>query len=319
VQSFSNILVGVDLSDVNPSTGIEITPPDDAALCCAILLAGRTRANLTIFSSLHMYPYLHEALKTELERSRLEKEAHKILAHFRARAGDSGVQARTKLGFGAPWEEICRQVLGENHDLVIVGTRDLSRAGRILFGSTGMKLLRSCPCPVWVARPGTGWSHLNILVPSDLSEVSLEALRLAITCGQIVDARIHVLHALEGPGAPPPWYGRQAKELFDEFSDERRVESKRRLQEQIAQADGSKLPHGPQIHIADGRADEAILRAIEDLRIGLVVMGTAARSGLQALTLGNTTERLVSQMQCSLLAVKPRDFECPIAAREGPA
>jgi len=51
----------------------------------------------------------------------------------------SGVRHRTKLGFGASWEAICRQFLCENYDLVIVGTRDLSRAGGILFGSTGMR------------------------------------------------------------------------------------------------------------------------------------------------------------------------------------
>jgi universal stress protein E len=316
VNTFSNILVGVDLSNVDPAAGIEITPADDAALQCAILIASRSRARLTIFSSLNQYPYLHDALKTELDHSRLEKEAHRILGHFRTRALDFGVTAQVKLEFGAAWQEIILAVVGEKHDLVVAGTRDLSRAGRVLFGSTGRKLLRNCPCPVWIARPGTDWSHLNILVPSDLSEVSLEALRLAVNCGQIIGARIHVLHALAGPGAPPSWYGDQAKHLFNKFTVERRAEVARALEEQLAQAGGSQLPGDVPIHIAEGQPDEAILRAIEDLQIGLVVMGTAARAGLQVLTLGNTTERLVSQMQCSLLAVKPRGFECPISTLE---
>jgi universal stress protein E len=42
------------------------------------------------------------------------------------------------------------------------------------------------------------------------------------------------------------------------------------------------------------------------------VMGTSARSGLSNLVLGNTAERLISHMKCSVIAVKPHDFECPV-------
>jgi len=312
MQPFRNILVGVDLSNVNPSAHIEITPPDEAALNCALVVARYAQAKLTVFSSLNAYPYLHDSVQTEFDHSRVEKEAKKILGHLQARAGDAGVESRTKLGFGAPWEEICREVLNEKHDLVIVGTRDLSRTDRFLFGSTGMKLLRNCPCPVWITRPGTDWRHPNILIPSDLSAVSLEALRVAVTCGEIVDARLHALHVLVGPGPPPPWYGREAQELYEQFTDERRIEATRQLEKQLLAADCNCLPNAVEIHVANGRPDETILRTIEDLRIDLVVMGTSARSGIQALTMGNTTERLISKMRCSLLAVKPIGLECPL-------
>ena len=157
-----------------------------------------------------------------------------------------------------------------------------------------------------------------MLVPSDLSDVSLEALRAAIALGEIVDAQIHVVHALDGPGAPPVWYGAQAQELYKEFLAERRLDARRQLEQQLIHAKRDRVPEVG-IHVDTGRPDETILRAIEDLQIDLVVMGTSARSGLQAWTMGNTTERLVSQMPCSLLAVKPRGFECPVAALKQPA
>ncbi len=67
------------------------------------------------------------------------------------------------------------------------------------------------------------------------------------------------------------------------------------------------------VHVVDGPADEAILKAIDDFHIDLVVLGTAARSGLSSLVLGNTAERLISHMKCSVIAVKPLDFVSPIA------
>jgi universal stress protein E len=41
-------------------------------------------------------------------------------------------------------------------------------------------------------------------------------------------------------------------------------------------------------------------------------MGTIGRGGMQGIMIGNTAERLLPEIQCSLLAVKPPDFVCPI-------
>ena len=98
---------------------------------------------------------------------------------------------------------------------------------RFLFGSTGMKLLRNCPCPVWITQPDAELDHLNILVPSDFSDVSLEALRIAVEGGQLIDTRIHVLHALEGPAGPPAWYGLLPKERVEEYITEQRARARR--------------------------------------------------------------------------------------------
>ena len=103
------------------------------------------------------------------------------------------------------------------------------------------------------------------------------------------------------------------QELYEQFSEERRIEATRQLEKQLLAADCNCLPDDVEIHVAKGHPDETILRRIEDLRIDLVVMGTSGRSGIQALTMGNTTERLISKMRCSLLAVKPDGFKCPVA------
>ena len=104
---------------------------------------------------------------------------------------------KSVLAQGKAWEEIIRQVQKAGHDLVIVGTRDAGFASRLLYGSTGMRLLRFCPCPVWVTKPGANWEDLEILVASDLSEVSQDALELGVLSARLTGARLRVLHALE--------------------------------------------------------------------------------------------------------------------------
>lgn len=310
MRRFRNILVGVDLSTFDSKTHLELARPSRRALRRAIWLARQTQAELTIFSSLEIYPALRETLQHEVE---FRRDAEGILERFAASARSEGISARPKLAFGSPWQAICREVQTEKHDLVVVGTRDVGRMSRFLFGSTGTKLLRNCPCPVWITRPDVEVDHVNILVPSDFSDVSLEAVRIAVEGGQLVDTQIHVLHALEEAVGPPAWYGLLPQERVEEYIAEQRARAKKRLHEQLAQTAYRTLQHGVQVHVVDGPAEDAILKAIDEFQIGLVVMGTAARSGIAGAVLGNTTERLVSQMRCSLLAVKPAGFVCPVS------
>jgi len=42
-------------------------------------------------------------------------------------------------------------------------------------------------------------------------------------------------------------------------------------------------------------------------------MGTVARTGIPGLIIGNTAESILSDIDCSLLAVKPEGFVTPIS------
>jgi len=314
MKRFRNILVGVDLTNVDPQASFALSRPSRRALARAIWLAAHTQGKLTIFSAFAVSPFIQDLLQEQLSQAADEpaREANAILDRLVAQAKKEGVDARPKFAFGTPWEEICRQVQNDNHDLVIVGTRDLGYVGRIFFGSTAVKLLRHCPCPVWVARPDANWEHQEILVPSDFSDVSLEALRIAVEGRELVDTRLHVLHVLQALSGPPAWYSRVPSQMVEDYIAEQRAQAKKKLHEQLAQAGDRAVQHGVQVHVVEGSPDEAILKAIDDLKIDLVVMGTAARSGLASMVLGNTTEGLISHVKCSLIAVKPPGFQCPV-------
>jgi universal stress protein E len=76
-----------------------------------------------------------------------------------------------------------------------------------------------------------------------------------------------------------------------------------------------------QLHVTERRvvADSAILRFIKDHNVDLLVMGTMARSGMPGVFIGNTAERLALSVTCSLLALKPADFQCPVPLSAAPA
>ncbi|HXY36421.1 MAG TPA: universal stress protein [Planctomycetaceae bacterium] len=312
MKCIRKILVAVEPSNVAGQGKEILTSPSQHALSRAIWLASQTGAELTIFSTVTLSPFLEDLLREQLAEGtdRPTRATLELLERCVAQAKEKGVNARPKTGVGIPWQEICREVKSEAYDLVIAGTRDLGHVGRILFGSTGMKLLRNCSAPVWITRPGLRDERFEILVPSDFSAASLEALRFALEIGRFAHGCIHLLHVVHEPIAPPVWYGyAPPQEMVVDYIAKRRAELKKRLHDQLAQVSDRSADVGVRVHIIEGQPDEAILQAIDDLNINLVVMGTAARTGVPRVVLGNTAERLVSHMRCSLVAVRSGD--CP--------
>jgi universal stress protein E len=321
MRCFRKILVAVEPSNGVVEATNELTAPSQHALTRAVWLASQTGAELTIFSTVALSPFMEDLLRQQLAKGddAPTRAAGELLERLVALATQKGVQARSKFAVGIPWQEICRETQAEEYDVVIVGTRDLGHMGRILFGSTGMKLLRNCSAPVWITRPALRDDRFEILVPSDFSDASLNALRFAMETGRFGHACVHLLHVINEPLTPPTWYGYVPPQMMvEDYIASRRASVKKKLHDQLGQV-GDRSPQvGVQVHVVEGQPDEAILQAIDDLKINLVVMGTAARSGVQRIVLGNTAERLISHMRCSLIAVKGPHFE-PLAALESRA
>ena len=90
----------------------------------------------------------------------------------------------------------------------------------------------------------------------------------------------------------------------------KRVERRADLREFLSKEEVSVARD--RIHFIKGNPGVAIPRFAKRRRINLVVMGTVARSGIDGFLIGNTAEKVVSKLDCSLLAVKPDDFTSPV-------
>ncbi|MGH7202001.1 MAG: universal stress protein [Planctomycetaceae bacterium] len=311
-----NILVGVDLSRAKQLTPSELSPPTVTAIEQGMHLAAQWRARLTFFCALDVSPERQALLADGDGVEGALRQAHAVLHDLAERAAAEGIEAAALVAAGAPWIEIIQQVQRTQHDLVIVGTRDLGMAGRLLFGSTGLKLLRHCPCPVWVARPDADPQEVNILVASDLSDVSERALALGVEVAKLSGAKFHLVHALQNQSVGALRWMETPESVFEEARDQDREQAERALREQLARTDYRTLPFGVRLEVIDGSPENVILDLIEAGGIDLLVMGTRGRSGFQGLVIGNTAERLLPQANCSLLAVKPDDFQCPVSLDE---
>jgi universal stress protein E len=332
MNPFTNILVGIDLARFNPLDASGLSPVAQEPIRWGIELAKANSGRLLFFSSSEIS---EEALLPLAEEDRAHvrdvvyQGGAKLLQKLVEQAKAQGVEADSKIVPGKGWLEIIRQVLRAKHDLVVVGTRDVKSLHHILFGNTGMKLLRRCPCPVLVTRPltfasgvlgadaprvaDTGASPLNILVATDMQPPAEQALRLGIALANQMKAHLAVLHVVEYqldevcniglPDVKQDQYRRKVKAQAQEV-----------LQAQLDKTEYKSLGSRVEIHLAGDVdvPDVAIQRFIEAHNIHLLIMGTIGGGGIRGIMIGNTAERLLLTVRCSVLAVKPPDFVCPV-------
>lgn len=305
MRHFKNILVGVDLSAGDRFVSGNIKETTKASVERAIWLAKLNDARLTFIYSLELPSQLRHMAEAELVELPLVEKANRVLKKMADQAEKEGITAESVVRIGTGWVELIRQVLQNQHDLLIVGTRHLGSVASLLIGSTGTKLLRKCPCPVWVIQPRDQPSVHRILVAHDLSEVGTAANHLAGEMAELEGAEIFVIHALETEDTE----GVSSANANEVSPASRRTAAKEQISNELAV---HELVHPTVIEIVENGADDAILDAIESYHPNLIVMGTVVRTGVARLLMGNTAERLLPRLSCSVLAVKPKDFISPV-------
>lgn len=306
MNRFKNILVGVDLETVDRTLSGNLTPQNQEAVERGIDLAQRNQAKLSFVAVLDgdqtTDRLIHDALT---DHSNIFDEAHALLSSIAAKSQQRGIPTETRVLLGKSWVRLIQDVLRHQHDLVIAGSRGKGFVDQLLFGSTAIKLLRNCPCPVWVTKPLDGMPLTSVLVAHDLGPVGRHALELGVTLCRAYDLQLHVLHSVQhlpfgGPTGP---FGK------GDMTAELSSSAGQRILNELS---GSDLSRTPKVNLAIDAPETAILDAIQEHSIDLVIMGTIGRSGLAGILTGNTAERLLPRLQCSLLALKPDGFQCPI-------
>jgi universal stress protein A len=149
----------------------------------------------------------------------------------------------------------------------------------------------------------------TIVYPTDFSEPSGFAFRMACSLARDYNARLFVLHVIP----PALVYG---EGLIAPITDGHQDE----LREQMNKMD----PRDPRLiierRLVEGDPATEILRVARELPCDLIVMGTHGRTGLGRLLMGSVAEQIVRKAPCPVLTVKaplaPEVAETPVASEE---
>ncbi len=283
----------------------------DDALTQAVALSIENRAQLTIAT------ILREGQVAEL-RVEAEKRNERLVAGGR-HAGVKEVGGLVLTGI--PFEEIIRQVIRQQHDLVILSAEAGKTLRDVFFGGAAAHLIRKCPCPVWVIRPGQAVPYRRILAAVDPApdlpddHLNLKIMDLATSLASRDQANLHVVHAWDVDGTDLDTLKSEVRAQQREAILQRHETKHRRaLDELLVRYPMAEISH--RLHLPRALPERAIIGLTEREQIDLVVMGTEGRFGLPGFILGNAVEAVLRSVTSGILAVKPDHFETPVALPE---
>jgi nucleotide-binding universal stress UspA family protein len=142
----------------------------------------------------------------------------------------------------------------------------------------------------------------GILHPTDFSDLSNNAFRLACRLAQDYRAPLHILHVATS------FEAYEGELIFKKHSAQYLAKDWEKL--------GEYHWPGVEIHrlLEEGEPAEQILRVSHSIPCDFIVMGSHGRSGLTRLLVGSVAEHVLRQATCQVIIVK-----APVPAADGSA
>jgi universal stress protein E len=294
----------------------------------AALARGNPRARIELF---HAYDDLRGAEEGPHDLRRLAHESLNSFIEKRlARLAGSPLLSACKVTVHAVHDHpvhdaIVRRAIATRADMVIIEFHAHIKGARLFLRNTDWELIRTCPCPLLIARGTrlrTGAAVVAAVDPRHANDkparLDRRILKIANALGNRLGAPVHACYAvvplsvqlavsttIASPGtATPVW-------VPPEVDKSQRRAAERAL-DRIASAQG--VPANRR-HLVSLDATSALVELTKQLRAGTVVMGAVSRSGLRRIVIGSTAERTLDALDTDVLVVKPAGFRTPAPSR----
>lgn len=317
MKRFSNILFIADLT-------VDDAGPFDQA----INLAKNNQAKLTVVAivdGLDLAPVVTPGITSELLEAMVDEKREHLRALVQSKS-IAGSAIEIKVLVGKAFVEIIREVLRYKRDLIITTAEKSRGIGSKLIGGTQLKLLRKCPCPVWLIKSTQQQGFREIVVALDydpdnpeLEPLNRQILEMATALSLADFSELHIVHAWHLPHENVLRGGRMGntEAEVDALLEEEENIRRRWLTDLIEQCcavygkDAASYLK-PQLRLIKGNARTIVPEYAQELGAELVVMGTVGRAGISGFLIGNTAEAILDQIDCSVLAIKPAGFISPV-------
>ena len=291
MKYFLNILVALDYKDT-----------EQAEIDHALILAKSHQAKITFVSVIPPLPKdahleisaMSPEERLQLQLSKREEELESVAECIKSHGIDVEVIALA----GTPSTEIIKQVLRNDYDLLMFSERSNPTIKNKLIGGTGKQLLRKCPCPVFAVHPDHSGEYDKVMATIDVSQhddYSNANLNEGIvtTAKAITDADNSELSILTIPPSDKeiPAHSDKIRGCLQSHNIEIQDEN---------------------ILVRPGNPVSVIPSVSKEQNIDLLVMGMLSRTGIKGFFIGNVAEKILDNVECSVLTIKPAEFVSPI-------
>ena len=218
-----------------------------------------------------------------------------------------------------PGVRIIKSVLQHGYDLVIKEAQPIRKS--LGYKAVDMNLLRKCPCPVWLCRHiSKSRQEMNVAVAIDPEneqkvgeDLAIQMLQMGTSLAESCSGKLNVISCWDfeyenflrdNMWAPVP--EDRIQQATANVQDSHHAALEKVIEKSGIDTEMTRINH------FRGQPDEVIPKFVEDHDIDILIMGTLARTGVPGFTIGNTAENVVRELSCSLLALKPEGFICPV-------
>jgi nucleotide-binding universal stress UspA family protein len=290
---------------------VDFFPASNAAARYAAALASNYGAKLHLLHVVAPFvPSTAELAVTIVDVTKAFEESSKHKLNKLAMAlRETDVEVQVEVRSGDVYDEIKRAIAVEEPDLLVMGTHGRRGVERWFMGSTTEKLLRHSPVPlVTISAAGeksfNGPRFRRILVTTDFSDGTPDALNYAFSVAQENESKVTLLHVLHEAADPASKYRESVvngvrKELDD------LVPAEARNWCDIVSRVETGVPYS------------IILRTLLDEKIDLLVMNIHGKGMLDRALLGSTAERVVRVAPCPVMMIPPMKRKLKRRARPG--
>ena len=290
------------------------------AVMKAAQLARAWGAELELFHGIATTNYtdifsLQNASLADVEREMYAQQLcalERIAVRLRRHAIDVAISAEHDFPV---YEAVVRRARLIKADLIVAECHAGGRAVPWFLHLTDWELLQHSPLPVLIVKSSRPYRRPVVLAAVDPAHafskptrLDGEILRYSADIQRGLHGSLHAVHAY----LPLPLYAGTGLATNVDIATEIEKNAKARAKKQFERA--LKRAHIPSArrHLIEQSAHQAIPGVAQQIGSAIVVMGAISRSGMKRVFIGNTAERVLNELKCDLLVVKPKGFKCQV-------
>ena len=307
----------------NIVVGLDFTSASKEALDQAARIAARNGATLyvlhvidgSLLNSALNFLGLGEDQSLDAIRDDALRLAKKVAAEGRLTDG-----ARVDVHVGSPIDMLVRAVQTHSADLLVLGVRNGGSVGH--GGGSGRgpgpvatACLRHAATKVLLAREGHSGPYKSVVACTDFSAASFHAVEMAVRIARFDGAALRIMHVaipqglgMDYTGDPLGFRAGEPVQIMEMWNAYRASLGPRLVKfvEPLARemsAVNFKLDITEHRHYGRGIAAYA-----KEHKADLLVLGNQGGTNLSYALVGSTVERVLAELPCSALVVKPADI-----------
>ena len=228
-----------------------------------------------------------------------EKDAIKHLENLKKAAQKDNVYCEIILREGRePYKVIIEEADKKEADLIVMGRHGRTGLMRLLMGSVTAKVVGHFKGHALVVPRNAAVNWKNILVATDGSEYGNAAVNEGLMYAKKYGGALKIVHVIN---------------VMADFQEERPIlipqiiegitkSVKRELDALKVRAEKEGV--SAETFIREDEPYRAIVDLAEELKSGVIILGSHGKTGMQRLLMGSVTERVIGHANCAALVVK---------------